>query len=833
VPVDSLPFLTALALVALIAALILTIRALAQRARAEDASVLVDALLEAQAGPRLLVARDGRVLHANASGRALVGADAPLAVLERRLIDDESAREGLDRLCAAVEAGAAERVELPLAPDGCQANPPGVAPEWWQITLRQVPCGRTSGRGSRRAVPERTLAWSFEDVTARRVIDDIIIREREDLAEFLYFTPVGLYSADADGRLRFVNQRFAEWLGYTPEELPGQSLDLVLAEGLVPETEGAWRGEVTFAARSGRTFPALIVQSTYDDAGETRTRSVVVRDGLGGGPAGDDSAEGRPEAPLDGRFRWLFDGAPVGLCLLDLEGVITECNPAFVRIAGRRREDLVDRPLKDVLAAADAGDLDALMHRVALGIEETVHREVRLADDPDSAAALYIAPMGSGAGVDALVAHFIDTTAQRTLEAQFAQAQKMQAMGQLAGGVAHDFNNLLTAMIGFCDLLLQRHGAGDPSFADIMQIKQNANRAANLVRQLLAFSRKQPLTPRLLDVTDALTEMHHLLRRLLGERVHLDIKHGRDVGMVRVDPGQFDQVIINLAVNARDAMAEQGSGNSTVLSRLELRTRTERVDKPFMRGPEQVPAGDYTVISVTDSGTGIPRENLGRIFEPFFSTKTGAVGTGTGLGLSTVYGIIRQTGGFIFVDSTMGKGTEFTIFLPRAEDAAVADAAVDGVRATTAAREGGDGTSEQGAGEQGGSVDLTGGGLIMLVEDEDPVRVFAARALRNKGYTVIEARTGEGALDLLAEHAHIDVLITDMVMPGMNGADLTRVVRRERPDLPVILISGYSEEAARGEITDSGDMHFLPKPFSLQQLAAKVKEVRCLSSCNN
>ncbi|MFA7430244.1 MAG: response regulator, partial [Rhodospirillaceae bacterium] len=412
---------------------------------------------------------------------------------------------------------------------------------------------------------------------------------------------------------------------------------------------------------------------------------------------------------------------------------------------------------------------------------------------------------------DALVAHFIDTTAQRTLEAQFAQAQKMQAMGQLAGGVAHDFNNLLTAMIGFCDLLLQRHGAGDPSFADIMQIKQNANRAANLVRQLLAFSRKQPLAPRLLDVTDALTEMHHLLRRLLGERIQLDIKHGRDAGMVRVDPGQFDQVIINLAVNARDAMTEQAGDTGGKPSRLELRTRSERVDKPFTRGPEQVPAGDYTVIAVADTGAGIPRENLGRIFEPFFSTKTGAVGTGTGLGLSTVYGIIRQTGGFIFVDSVLGKGTEFTIYLPRSE--ATAEPAA--TRPVSAAKPGGEPSD----------ADLTGGGLIMLVEDEDPVRVFAARALRNKGYTVIEARTGEGALDLLAEHAHIDVLITDMVMPGLNGAELTRAVRRDRPDLPVILISGYSEEAARGEITDSADMHFLPKPFSLQQLAAKVKEV--------
>lgn len=800
-PETPLLYLVALCLVALIAALVMVLRALIQRERARESAEVIAALVDADPLPRLLAGPDGRVLHANAAARAVLAGQGPLEVLEARLIDDDLARDGLARLRAAAVAGVPERVELPLSPVAVargEGDGSAASPEWWQVSLRPA---------AGPVAPPGAMAWTFEDITARRVIDDILIREREDLAEFLYFMPVGLYSADAEGRLRFVNQRLAEWLGGTPEDLAGTSLD-ALIDGGAPEAEGTWRGEVTFTARSGRTFPALILQSTYDDAGETRTRSVVVRDGLGSSAlAGQD--DGGVVAPRgDGRFRWLFDGSPVGLCLLDLEGVITDCNAALCRIAGRSREDLIDRPLQTILAAEDTGDLDVLMHRVALGAEDSAHREVRLAHDPDSAAALYIAPMGSGAGVDALVAHFIDTTARRTLEAQFAQAQKMQAMGQLAGGVAHDFNNLLTAMIGFCDLLLQRHGAGDPSFSDIMQIQQNANRAANLVRQLLAFSRKQPLAPRLLDVTDALTEMDHLLRRLLGERVRLDIKHGRDVGMVRVDPGQFDQVIINLAVNARDAMLDQGAEDS----RLQVRTRSVRVDAPFTRGPENVPAGDYAVITVADTGTGIPRENLGRIFEPFFSTKTGAVGTGTGLGLSTVYGIIRQTGGFIFVDSTLGKGTEFTIYLPRhdeAEAAAVAPRPAPPPRAEP---------------------DLTGGGRILLVEDEDPVRIFAARALRNKGYTVIEARTAEGALEILAEQPPIDVLITDMVMPGMNGAELARVVRDGRPGLPVILISGYSEEAARGEITDSADMHFLPKPFTLLQLAEKVKDVTAIAA---
>ncbi|HYE49082.1 MAG TPA: ATP-binding protein, partial [Azospirillaceae bacterium] len=362
-------------------------------------------------------------------------------------------------------------------------------------------------------------------------------------------------------------------------------------------------------------------------------------------------------------------------------------------------------------------------------------------------------------------------------------------------------NNLLTAMIGFCDLLLLRHRAGDQSFADIMQIKQNANRAANLVRQLLAFSRQQTLQPRVLNVTDVLAELSNLLRRLIGENIELKMVHGRDLGLVKVDQGQLEQVIINLAVNARDAMPGGG--------RLSIVTENFSTAVPVRWETEEMPPGDYVVVEVIDTGIGIPRENLQRIFEPFFSTKE--VGSGTGLGLSTVYGIVRQTGGFIFVDSAPGAGAKFSIYLPRDD----MRQAAEGEPAPAAEP------------REKAPADLTGIGTVMLVEDEDAVRVFGARALRNKGYNVIEARSGEAALEMLSAPTgpRVDLIVTDVVMPQMDGPTLIREVRKFRPDVKVIFISGYTEDRFRHAIEDGTPIEFLPKPFSLKQLASKVKEV--------
>jgi two-component system cell cycle sensor histidine kinase/response regulator CckA len=442
------------------------------------------------------------------------------------------------------------------------------------------------------------------------------------------------------------------------------------------------------------------------------------------------------------------------------------------------------------LSEADRGAIAAKLSAMADRRTEHDPIEIRIARPREKILVLFLSRIGnvegdtSVTGLDprgGFALHFIDITEQKNLEIQFAQSQKMQAVGQLAGGVAHDFNNLLTAMIGFCDLLLLRFQPGDPSFADIMQIQQNANRAANLVRQLLAFSRQQTLQPRVLNITDVLVDLSHLLRRLIGENIELKVVHGRDLGPIKVDQGQLEQVIINLVVNARDAM----SGGGT----LTIRTANARSAQAVRRGHEVMPAGDYVLIEVADTGVGIPGGNLARIFDPFFSTKE--LGSGTGLGLSTVYGIVKQTGGFVFVDSCPGRGAVFEIYLPSY------------------------------AGK-----DLTGCGTVLLVEDEDPVRKFGARALRNKGYKVIEAESGEAALEVIRNAAEqIDLLITDVVMPRLDGPGLVREVREIRSDIKVIFISGYAEDAFRQRLDSDSDIDFLSKPFSLKQLATKVKDV--------
>jgi two-component system cell cycle sensor histidine kinase/response regulator CckA len=385
----------------------------------------------------------------------------------------------------------------------------------------------------------------------------------------------------------------------------------------------------------------------------------------------------------------------------------------------------------------------------------------------------------------------------------------MQAVGQLAGGVAHDFNNLLTAMIGFCDLLLMRHPAGDQSFADIMQIKQNANRAANLVRQLLAFSRRQTLQPKVLDLTDVLAELSNLIRRLIGENIELKMVHGREIGHVRADQGQLEQVLINLAVNARDAMT--GGGALTIRTSKTLIDRDHPLPRDLMAPAEEdstIPNGDYVLVEVIDTGCGIPKNILQKIFEPFFSTK--AVGSGTGLGLSTVYGIIKQSGGYVYVASKENGGTNFSLFFPgvAAQEAAAAVAA------------------ESDTSERAISGDLTGNGTILLVEDETPVRIFAARALRNKGYTILEADCGETGIELMDKHGkEVEVIVTDVIMPGMNGPTMIDKITPQYPNVKVIFISGYAEDIFVNNYGTERSFNFLAKPFTLKQLASKIKEV--------
>ena len=768
------------------------------------------ALFESASGPRFVTEPSGAVVYQNASGADWLSGATPLDRLATLAAREYDGDVMVVRLRQAADGGLQEQIEIPLRGDMPE-------PDWYNVSIRPL-----------EALPD-FLVWSLEDITALKAINDILSQERQDLADFLDFMPTGVYSVDVDGLFHYVNQRFAQWLGYTPDELVGSLLDDVLASSNRPDMDGEWQGQVRFRTATGDTVDTLVFQGAYDDAGITRTRSLVMRD--------VKSDTEQQAGPGGTRFRALFDSAPVAIAITEPDGSVSDCNQAFARLVSRNREMLMGGSLADFLIEDDRRVLRAELERVITGAIDSAQIDVRLigASVGDNAvqASVFLGPfsgpIAAAAGeIEGAVVHVIDTTEQKSLEVQFAQAQKMQAMGQLAGGVAHDFNNLLTAMIGFCDLLLQRHAAGDPSFADIMQIKQNANRAANLVRQLLAFSRKQPLQPKELNCTDHLTELSHLLTRLIGESIEYKLIHGRDLGVVRVDPGQFDQIIINLAVNARDAMS--GGGTLTIA------TDTKIFEVPTQLGAEQVPAGRYVTISVTDTGKGISREDIGRIFEPFFSTKQETPGAGTGLGLATVYGIVRQTGGFILVDSAPGDGAKFTIYLPRLEPKEDEQDGVNGEREVrNFERSAEDEDPVALAGKIGAALaqisakgDLSGSGTILLVEDEDAVRVFAARALKNKGYKVVEARTGEQAMDMLHDVKSLDLLITDMMMPGMDGGTLARFVRVERPEVRIILISGYSEEVARGDVVDSPDIHFLPKPFSLGQLASKVKDVLAL-----
>ncbi len=393
-----------------------------------------------------------------------------------------------------------------------------------------------------------------------------------------------------------------------------------------------------------------------------------------------------------------------------------------------------------------------------------------------------------------LVGVLSDATELKSLEAQFIQSQKMQAIGQLAGGVAHDFNNLLTAISGYCDLLLLRHEKGSPDFGDLTQISQNANRAAGLVGQLLAFSRKQTLQPKDIDVQETLRDLTHLLNRLVGEKTRLSFDGDDSLPRAYVDGRQLEQVIMNLVVNARDAMTDGGE--------IVIDTRLQNYGQSVNIDGVPVSAGKYISIEVRDTGCGIPAEVLPKIFEPFYSTKD--VGDGTGLGLSTAYGIVKQTGGFVFAESEVGVGSVFKVLLPIFE----------GTLATEQR------SKNKVSVERGG----LNGKVILLVEDEAPVRAFAARALRMQGAIVLECDSAEIALENLDNDAiAVDVVISDVIMPGMDGPTWVRKALLKQPELKVVFVSGYAEESFADEHARIAGSVFLPKPFSLIKLIETVQ----------
>jgi two-component system, cell cycle sensor histidine kinase and response regulator CckA len=615
------------------------------------------------------------------------------------------------------------------------------------------------------------LLWSFPQ-TRRSVLTVLSKRVGGKEGEVLAQSGVLACVVDADGQVIAANPLFEQRLPITGLTRP--PLQQLL--------EPAGEGQVRLLSEDRDSPPLRLLHIPAEPA-----TSMVAGMSLLFASGGAENAS----APAS--LQALLDLLPIGLALVDRDGRFITSNKSF-RAAAELTGAMPAFP-SDLVVKEDKAAVADAVRRNSRGPAMSGDLAVRLSHKPTEPVALTIAGL-RGLGDPSVLLLLKDNSEEAKLKRQVAQATKMQAVGQLAGGVAHDFNNILTAIIGHCDLMLLRHTPGESDYDDIQQIKSNSNRAAGLTRQLLAFSRQQTLRPQVLQLPDVVSEVSHLLKRLLGETVTLQVKHGRALGAVRADPGQLEQVIVNLAVNARDAMAGVGGGMLTI------QTYSVRSDQVAELGSDILPIADYTALSISDTGCGIPPSVLGKIFEPFFTTKE--VGKGTGLGLSTVYGIVKQSGGFIFADSKVGEGTTFVLYLPVHQEEKSAAAPV--VKAPVKAEE------------------TWGTGTVLLVEDEPMVRTVAERALTRQGYSVLTADNGEEALEIVLRGEPIDLLISDVVMPVMDGPTMVREARKTRPELPILFMSGYAEEQLRNSI-DIDNVAFLPKPFSVQELSEAARKV--------
>jgi two-component system, cell cycle sensor histidine kinase and response regulator CckA len=733
----------------------------------------------------LVTQANGEIIFANEAYMSLSGAQdsADIRSVERLFAGTSEVSEAVYRLAQAAREGKRATEELRLSPPLTGEGAVG----WYRIRVRPL----------ERAGDTRATLWSVADVTRERKRHENVFQELQHAIDFLDHAPAGFFSADSDGAVTYINATLAALLDYDLAQVGSGGLkltDLVAGDGaaLLSSTSGA-AGEVRteqfdvdLKRRNGQSLPVRLLHRVAfgHDRSAGPSRTLVINRA-----PGEEQAEDLRAAEV--RFARFFNQTPMAIAAVDSAGRITRANAAFAKLCPRAHE------MRDLYAGVTEREHDQLRAALAAamaGKSEIVPVDAKLIGDKAHSARFFISTaedMGDGTRANI---YALDTTEQRALQENFAQAQKMQAIGQLAGGIAHDFNNVLTAIIGYSDLLLANHRPTDPSFQDIMQIKQNANRAAALTRQLLAFSRRQTLRPEVLQLSDVLADLQMLLRRLVGEKIDLDLKHGRDLWLVRADHHQLEQVFVNLVVNARDAMPDGG--------KISLRTRNiTSAECALFRQPTLTPA-DYVAIEVEDNGTGIPADVMDKIFEPFFTTKE--VGKGTGLGLSMVYGIVKQTGGWVFCESEPGRGTIFRIFLPRH----IAQADEAPVRESVKAP----------------ATDLTGHGTILLVEDEEAVRAFGARALVSRGYSVLEAASGLEALDVVQANAgQIDLIVSDVVMPEMDGPTMFGELRKRGVMAKVIFVSGYAEDAFAKNLPEGQDFGFLPKPFTLKQLVEAVK----------
>jgi two-component system cell cycle sensor histidine kinase/response regulator CckA len=644
---------------------------------------------------------------------------------------------------------------------------------------------------------------TLTDITERKRADDELRAARARLHHLLASSPAVIYVAEADGEcpMTFVSENITRVLGYAAadvldnprfwvENLHPEDAPRVLAGGRTLRVDGQQSWQYRFRHRDG----------SYRWIHDERR---LVRDGADGAHeivgSWVDITDRRRAEEERARLSMAVEQAGESIVITEPDGTIVYVNPAFERVTGIPRRDAVGRVSRILKRGGpDAEPAAARWKALERGEAWSGRISSRRADGGAVEEETTISPVRDAAGrLVNYVAVMRDVTHEHEMEEQLRHAQKMEAVGRLAGGVAHDFNNLLTVITGRCELLLRRQGEASPLARDLDLVLKTAQRAGALTRQLLAFSRKQVLAPRVVNLSAVVANMESMLRRLIGEDIELIIVPAPDVGRVKADPGQLEQVVMNLGVNARDAMPRGG--------RLVLETGAVEVDEVFARRHPGMRPGRYVTLTVSDSGCGMPPEVQAHIFEPFFTTKDSD--RGTGLGLSTVYGIVTQSGGIITVESEVARGSVFRIFLPRIETP------VDG-----------------GNGDAPAPRPRMGTETILLAEDEDEVRRLAREILRLEGYTTIEARHGHEALRIAEQYdGPIHLLMTDVVMPHMGGRELVERLRSIRPGIKVLFVSGYADETLPGN-ADGVLPRLLSKPFTADALLREVRDVLDVSA---
>jgi two-component system cell cycle sensor histidine kinase/response regulator CckA len=758
------------------------------------------------------------VTYANAAYRALtdaVGTDDARPV-ERVFLGDPEVSEAIYRLVKAAREGRRLQEEVRVA------GPRGEPARWLRMRVR--PLG-DKGRDARTAV------WTVADVTRDRDRHETAFLGLQHAIDYLDHAPAGFFSVDASGHIGYLNATLADWLGHDLAQIgsgglrltdivPGESASLLTQFNGDPGEVKTETLDLDLKTRAGKTLPVRLYHKVAfaADGAPGASRTLVLN------RARDDGTD--PQRAAEVRFIRFFHNTPLAIAAVDKTGRIVRANALAARLFQGNAEG---RSIFNVVNAGDRGALEAAIAKATRGQADIAPIDTALAGAtaaPDAAepaaksknpanaenerwARFFVTPVGDAQGDDheAAIVYALETTEQRNLQHQFNQTQKMESIGELAGGTAHEINNLLNIILLATDFLLTTHRPTDPSFQDIMQIKHTATSAGAVVQQLLAFARKQTMRTRVIELDDALSEFAYMLRRTLGEKVALDFQRARDLWPVKADLNQFQQVILNLAVNAGHAMPDGG--------KLTIKTANVGEEESRAYTYRGMPAGDYVMVAVTDTGTGIAPEIMDKIFLPFFSTKE--TGKGTGLGLATVYGIVKQTGGFVYPESEVGKGTTFRIFLPRHVPSAEPQGAAPAIDGALAA-------AEQLAKVSAPAADDTGQGTVLLVEDEKDLRHLNARGLSSRGYTVLQAGNGVEAIDILEHHdGKIDLVVSDVVMPEMDGPALLKELRQRKPDLKIIFVSGYAEEAFAAN-EPQGQYAFLAKPFELKTLVAKVKE---------